>query len=43
MNQASHVELPKWYVKPPEESIILGRVALDDWKLGDCFYLPLNK
>jgi len=38
-----HVELPKWQVKLPKEGNMLGRVALDDWKLGDFLYLPLRK
>jgi len=40
---AGHVELPKWHAKLPREGNMLGRVALDDWKLGDFFYLPLKK
>jgi len=39
----SHVELPKPPSKLPKEGSMLGRVALDDWKLGDFFYLPLRK
>ena len=39
---ASHVELPKCHVKLPKEGNMLGRVALDDWKLGDFLYLPLR-
>ena len=38
-----HVELPKWHVKLPKEGNMLGRVALDDWKLGEFVYLPLRK
>jgi len=38
-----HVELPKWHVKLPKEGNMLGRVALDDWKLNEFFYLPLRK
>jgi DNA-binding transcriptional ArsR family regulator len=37
-----HTELPKWHVKLPKEGNMLGRVALDDWKLGDFLYLPLR-
>jgi DNA-binding transcriptional ArsR family regulator len=40
---AGHVELPEWHVKLPKEGNMLGRVALDDWKLGEFFYLPLRK
>jgi len=40
---AGHVELPKWQVKLPREGNMLGRVVLDDWKLGDFVYLPLRK
>jgi len=40
---ASHVELPKWHVTLPKEGNMLGRVALDDWKLGEFLYLPLRK
>ena len=40
---ASHVELPKWHVNLPKEGNMLGRVALDDWKLGEFLYLPLRK
>ena len=40
---AAHVELPKWQVKLPKEGSMLGRVAVDDWKLGEFFYLPLKK
>jgi KaiC/GvpD/RAD55 family RecA-like ATPase/DNA-binding transcriptional ArsR family regulator len=39
----SHVELPKCHVKLPKEGNMLGRVALDDWKLGEFLYLPLRK
>jgi KaiC/GvpD/RAD55 family RecA-like ATPase/DNA-binding transcriptional ArsR family regulator len=39
----AHVELPKWHVKPPKEGNMLGRLALDDWKLGDFLYLPLKE
>jgi KaiC/GvpD/RAD55 family RecA-like ATPase/DNA-binding transcriptional ArsR family regulator len=38
-----HVELPKWHVKLPKEGNILGRIAQDDWKLGEFLYLPLRK
>ena len=40
---ASHVELPKSHVKLPKEGNMLGRVAMDDWKLGEFLYLPLRK
>jgi KaiC/GvpD/RAD55 family RecA-like ATPase len=40
---ASHVTLPKWNIQLPSEGNVLGRVALDDWKLGDFIYLPLKK
>jgi DNA-binding transcriptional ArsR family regulator len=40
---AGHAELPKWQVKLPKEGNMLGRLALDDWKLGDFVYLPLRK
>jgi DNA-binding transcriptional ArsR family regulator/KaiC/GvpD/RAD55 family RecA-like ATPase len=40
---AGHVELPKWHVNLPKEGNMLGRVALDDWKLGGFLYLPLRK
>ena len=40
---AGHVELPKWHVNLPKEGNMLGRLALDDWKLGDFLYLPLRK
>jgi hypothetical protein len=40
---AGHIELPKWRVKLPKEGSMLGRVPLDDWKLGEFFYLPLRK
>ena len=40
---AGHVTLPKSDVKMPAEGNMLGRVALDDWKLGEFFYLPLKK
>jgi DNA-binding transcriptional ArsR family regulator/KaiC/GvpD/RAD55 family RecA-like ATPase len=40
---AAHAELPKWQVKLPKEGNMLGRMALDDWKLGEFFYLPLRK
>jgi KaiC/GvpD/RAD55 family RecA-like ATPase len=38
-----HVELPKGHVNLPKEGNMLGRVALDDWKLGEFLYLPLRK
>jgi KaiC/GvpD/RAD55 family RecA-like ATPase len=37
-----HVELPKSQVELPKEGNMLGRIALDDWKLGEFFYLPLR-
>ena len=37
------VTLPKWNMQLPSEGNVLGRVALDDWKLGDFVYLPLRK
>jgi len=40
---ASQVTLPKSNVQLPSEGNVLGRVALDDWKLGDFVYLPLRK
>lgn len=40
---AGHVSLPKWDVKLSTEGNMLGRVTLDDWELGDFFYLPLKK
>jgi KaiC/GvpD/RAD55 family RecA-like ATPase len=40
---AGHVELPKWHVKLPKEGNMLGRLALDDWKLGEFLYLPLRR
>lgn len=40
---ASQVILPKLNIKLPSEGNVLGRVALDDWKLGDFVYLPLRK
>jgi KaiC/GvpD/RAD55 family RecA-like ATPase len=40
---ASYVTLPKWNIQLPSEGNVLGRVALDDWKLGDFVYLPLRK
>jgi KaiC/GvpD/RAD55 family RecA-like ATPase len=39
----AHVALPKWNVQLPSEGNVLGRLALDDWKLGDFVYLPLRK
>jgi DNA helicase HerA-like ATPase len=35
--------MPKSHVKLPKEGNMLGRVALDDWKLGEFLYLPLRK
>jgi Cdc6-like AAA superfamily ATPase len=40
---ASQITLPKSNVQLPSEGNVLGRVALDDWKLGDFVYLPLRK
>ncbi len=40
---ASQITLPKWNIQQPSEGNVLGRVALDDWKLGDFVYLPLRK
>jgi len=40
---AGHVELPKWHVNLPKEGNMLGRIAIDDWKLGEFLYLPLRK
>ncbi len=40
---ASQVTLPKSNVQLPSEGNVLGRVALDDWKLGEFVYLPLRK
>jgi len=40
---AGHVSLPKWQGKLPKEGNMVGRIALDDWKLGEFFYLPLSK
>src|SRR5208337_4052701 len=40
---ASQITLPKWNIQLPSEGNVLGRVVLDDWKLGDFFYLPLRK
>jgi KaiC/GvpD/RAD55 family RecA-like ATPase len=37
------VTLPKWNIQLPSEGNVLGRLALDDWKLGDFVYLPLRK
>ena len=37
------VTLPKWNAKLPSKGNVLGRVAIDDWKLGDFVYLPLRK
>jgi KaiC/GvpD/RAD55 family RecA-like ATPase/DNA-binding transcriptional ArsR family regulator len=39
----SHIELPKWHVMLPKEGNMLGRIAKDDWKLGEFLYLPLTK
>jgi hypothetical protein len=40
---AGHVTLPRSDVRLPTEGNMLGRVALDDWKLGEFFYLSLKK
>jgi DNA helicase HerA-like ATPase len=40
---AGNVALPKSDVKLPAEGNMLGRLVLDDWKLGEFFYLPLRK
>jgi len=40
---AGHITLPKWDVRLPAEGNMLGRVAVDDWKLDEFFYLPLKK
>jgi hypothetical protein len=40
---ASNVTLPKWHIQLPSEGNVLGRLALDDWKLGDFVYLPLKR
>ena len=40
---AGHITLPKSDVKLPAEGNMLGRLVLDDWKLGEFFYLPLRK
>ena len=40
---AGHVTLPRSDIKLPAEGNMLGRIALDDWKLSDFFYLPLKK
>jgi KaiC/GvpD/RAD55 family RecA-like ATPase len=37
------VTLPKLNMHLPSEGNVLGRVSLDDWKLGDFVYLPLRK
>jgi hypothetical protein len=37
------VTLPKWNIQLPSEGNVLGRITLDDWKLGDFVYLPLRK
>jgi KaiC/GvpD/RAD55 family RecA-like ATPase/DNA-binding transcriptional ArsR family regulator len=39
----SHAELPKGHLNLPKDGNMLGRVALDDWKLSDFVYLPLRK
>jgi len=40
---AGHVMLPKSDGKLPVEGNMLGRIALDDWKLGEFFYLSLRQ
>jgi KaiC/GvpD/RAD55 family RecA-like ATPase/DNA-binding transcriptional ArsR family regulator len=40
---AAHVELPKWQAKLPKEGNMLGRIAQDDWTLGEFLYLPLRR
>jgi DNA helicase HerA-like ATPase len=40
---ASQVTLPKSNAQLPSEGNVLGRLALDDWKLGDFVYLQLSK
>lgn len=40
---ASQITLPKSNIQLPSEGNVLGRIALDDWKLGDFIYLPLRK
>lgn len=40
---AGHVTPPKSDVELLTEGNILGRIALDGWKLGEFFYLPLRK
>jgi KaiC/GvpD/RAD55 family RecA-like ATPase/DNA-binding transcriptional ArsR family regulator len=40
---ASHVELPKSHGKIPKEGNMLGRIAQDDWKLGEFLYLSLRR
>ena len=40
---AGQVTLPKWSIKLQSEGNVLGRIALDDWKLGDFVYLTLRK
>ena len=40
---ASQVTLPKWNIQLPSEGNVLGRVVLDDWKLGEFVYLALKK
>jgi KaiC/GvpD/RAD55 family RecA-like ATPase len=42
-SEYASVTLPKWNIQLPSEGNVLGRVALDDWKLGDFVYLPLRK
>lgn len=38
-----HISLPKSDLRIPAEGNMLGRITLDDWKLGEFFYLPLRK
>jgi len=40
---AGHVSLRKSDLRLPAEGNMLGRITLDDWKLGEFFYLPLKE
>jgi KaiC/GvpD/RAD55 family RecA-like ATPase len=40
---ASQITLPKSNIQLLSEGNVLGRIALDDWKLGNFVYLPLRK
>jgi KaiC/GvpD/RAD55 family RecA-like ATPase/DNA-binding transcriptional ArsR family regulator len=40
---AGHIGLPKGHVTLPKEGNMLGRIAIDDWKLGEFLYLPLRR